>query len=65
MPKTRYNKADLEEIMAAQLDNLNAMHDLFRITKFQNELLELENANKKFYDEILELKAKYLQYPRR
>ena len=41
----RYTKADLEQIVYMQLDNLNAMHDLLRIMKAQNELLE--NANKK------------------
>ena len=33
------------------LENLDTMHDLLRIMKIQNELLE--NANKKFSDETL------------
>jgi hypothetical protein len=40
-----YTKADLEELVSCQLENLNAMHDLLSIMKVQNELLH--NANKK------------------
>lgn len=61
MSRYRYTKADLEEIVACQLENLNAMHDLLRIMKFQNELLE--NANKKLKDEITDFKKKHVQYP--
>ena len=50
MPYPRYTKADLENLVSHQLENLNAMHDLLRIMKVQNELLE--NANKKLSDEI-------------
>ena len=46
----RYTKADLEEIVYSQLENLDAMHDLLRIMKVQNELLD--NANKKLRQEI-------------
>ena len=60
MPYPRYTKADLEELVSHQLENLNAMHDLLRIMKVQNELLE--NANKKLSDEISEFKMKNLQY---
>ena len=56
----RYTKADLEEIIIVQLENLNAMHDLISIMKLQNELLD--NANKKLKDEILEFKDKYFTY---
>lgn len=59
----RYTKADLEQIVFVQLDNLNAMHDLLRIMKVQNELLE--NANKKLSDEISEFKDKQVRYPTR
>ncbi len=52
----RYTKADLEQIVYTQLDNLNAMHDLLRIMKAQNELLE--NANKKLSREISDFKMK-------
>ncbi len=52
----RYTKADLEAIVSCQLENLNAMHDLLRIMKTQNELLE--SANKKLKDEISDFKAK-------
>lgn len=60
MTRTRYTKADLEEIVACQLENLNAIHDLLRIMKVQNELLE--NANKKLSDEISEFKERQVKY---
>lgn len=55
----RYTKADLEQIVFTQLENLNAMHDLLSIMKLQNELLE--RANKKLKDEISDFKVK--MYP--
>ncbi len=54
----RYTKAELEELVYAQLENLNAIHDLLRIIKTQNELLH--NANKKLSEEIAEFKQ--MQY---
>ncbi|UOB16182.1 hypothetical protein [Abyssalbus ytuae] len=57
----RYTKADLEQIVYAQLDNLNGMHDLLSIMKHQNELLN--SANKKLKDEITDFKQKL--YPTR
>ena len=48
MSRYRNTKIDLEEIVACQLGNLNAMHDLLRIMKFQNELLD--NVNIKLKD---------------
>ncbi|MDP2693125.1 MAG: hypothetical protein Q8O88_05820 [bacterium] len=36
-----YTKSQLETIVYTQLENLNAMHDLLRIMKQQNELLEV------------------------
>ncbi len=57
----QYTKADLERIVAVQLENLNAMHDLLSIMKVQNELIL--NANKKLKDEISEFKEKYFVYP--
>ena len=42
----RYTKADLEKIVYSQLENLDAMHDLLKIMKVQNDLLE--RMNKKF-----------------
>ena len=59
----RYTKADLEEIVYVQLENLNAMHDLLSIMKHQNELLN--NANKNLKDEISEFKDKHVIYPTR
>lgn len=56
-----YTKADLEELVSCQLENLNAMHDLLSIMKVQNELLH--NANKKLKDEISEFKEKHFIYP--
>lgn len=52
----RYTKADLEQIVSVQLENLNVMHDLLSIMKHQNELLN--SANKKLKDEIIDLKQK-------
>lgn len=59
----RYTKADLEQIVSVQLENLNAMHDLLSIMKHQNELLNI--VNKKLEDEILELKDELVIYPTR
>lgn len=56
----RYTKADLEALVSCQLENLNAMHDLLRIMKTQNELLD--TANKKLKSEISGIKEKV--YPR-
>ncbi|MEM9341212.1 MAG: hypothetical protein AAGA66_20955 [Bacteroidota bacterium] len=47
----KYTKADLEEIVFVQLENLNAMHDLLSIMKHQNALLE--EANEKLRGELL------------
>ena len=63
MPYPRYTKAELEQLVGCQLENLNAMHDLLRIMKVQNELLE--NANKKLSDEISEFKTKQVKYTMR
>lgn len=58
-----YTKADLERIVALQLKNLNAMHDLLSIMKVQNELIL--NANKKLKDEISEFKEQFYALPAR
>lgn len=60
---TRYTKNDLERIVAVQLDNLNAIHDLLSIMKVQNELIH--NANKKLRDEISDFKQKAYTKPAR
>ncbi|WP_299362156.1 hypothetical protein [Winogradskyella sp.] len=57
----RYTKAELEQIVYAQLENLNAMHDLISIMKHQNELIA--NANKKLKNEIEDFKKKIKPYP--
>lgn len=59
----RYTKADLEEIVSVQLENLNAMHDLLSIMKHQNELLN--GASKKLKDEISEFKESHVKYSTR
>jgi len=56
MANSRYTKAELERVVYMQLDNLNAIHDLLRIMKLQNELIE--NANKKLKDEVLDFKRR-------
>jgi len=56
MSKSRYTKAQLEQIVYTQLENLNAIHDLLRIMKVQNELIE--NANKKLKDEVIDFKKR-------
>ncbi len=52
----RYTKADLQELVYAQLANLEAIHDLLRIIKLQNELIE--QANKKLKSELQDVKVK-------
>ncbi len=56
MSRAKYTKADLEQVVYTQLDNLNAIHDLLRVMKLQNELIE--NANKKLKDEIIDFKKR-------
>jgi hypothetical protein len=56
----KYTKADLEEIVSIQLENLNAMHDLLSIMKHQSELLHC--ANKQLKNELTEFKQKL--YPK-
>ncbi len=62
MPYPRYTKADLEQVVSVQLENLNAIHDLLSIMKHQNELIT--NANKKLKDEIEDFKNKIKPYPK-
>ena len=52
----RYTKADLEQIISVQQENINIMSDLLSILKHQNELLN--NTNKKLKDEIVYFKEK-------
>lgn len=40
-----YTKADLEELVSSQLENLNSIHNLLSIMKEQNELLNNVNKN--------------------
>ena len=61
MGRHTYTKAQLEQIVFTQLENLDAMNDLLRIMKLQNELLD--NANKKLKDEISEFKETFVKYP--
>ena len=59
----RYTKADLEEIIYNQLENLNAMHDLLGIMKLQNDLIQ--NINQKLREEIGQFKGQHIMYPTR
>lgn len=59
----RYTKADLEQIVYKQLENLNAMHDLLGIMKFQNDLIQ--NINQTLREEIGQFKEKQVMYPTR
>jgi hypothetical protein len=56
----QYTKADLERIVMVQLENLDAIHDLLRIMKVQNELLH--NTNKKLRDETTDSMIKQYQH---
>lgn len=55
----RYTKADLEALVYHQLENLDAMHDLLRLMKEQNELLA--RANKQLKEAVSEEVAKPYQ----
>ena len=57
----KYTKADLERIVLTQLENLNAMHDLLGIMKFQNDLIQ--NINQTLREEIGQFKEKQVMYP--
>ncbi len=52
--KRKYTKADLEELVCLQVENLNAVHDLISILKHQNDLLEQVNGS--FKTEVLRFK---------
>ncbi len=57
----RYTKAQLEKIVFTQLENLEAMNDLLKIMKLQNDLIS--NANQKLSDEISDFKETFVKYP--
>ncbi len=59
----RYTKAELEEIVYKQLENLNAMHDLLSILKFQNDLIQ--NINRTLREEIGQFKEDQVMYPKK
>lgn len=59
----RYTKAELEEIVYKQLENLNAMHDLLSILKFQNDLIQ--NINRTLREEVGQFKEDQVMYPKR
>ena len=58
--KNKYTKAQLEEIVLTQYENLNAMHDLLAIMKLQSSLLH--QANKKLKAEIDGFEEKHVRY---
>ena len=55
-----YTRADLEELVFCQLENLSAMHDLLSVMKTQTELLR--KAHRKLKDEMVEFKTTYRSY---
>mgnify|MGYP000278552421 CR=1 FL=1 len=57
----KYTKAQLEALVCCQLENLNGMHDLLRIMKFQNELIQ--NINTSLREEIGKFKKQQVMYP--
>lgn len=57
----RYTKADLEELVYKQLENLSAMHDLLSIMKHQNDLIQ--SINKTLREEIGQFKKQQIMYP--
>lgn len=59
--RKKYTKANLEEIVYKQLENLNAMHDLLSIMKFQNDLIQ--NINQTLREEIGQFKKQQVMYP--
>jgi hypothetical protein len=59
----KYTKADLEEIVYKQLENLNAMHDLLSIMKVQNDLIQ--GINQTLREEIGQFKEQQVMYPTR
>ena len=59
----RYTKADLEEIVYKQLENLNALHDILGVMKFQNDLIQ--NINQTLREEIGGFKEQQVMYPTR
>ncbi len=59
----RYTKAELEEIVYKQLENLNAMHDLLSIMKVQNDLIQ--SINQTLREEIGQFKEQQFKYPTR
>lgn len=60
--KRNYTKADLEKIVYTQLENLDAMHDLLKIMKVQNDLLE--RMNKKFGFGLSGVSDTTVKYPK-
>lgn len=57
----RYTKDQLEELLYAQLSNLNSLGEQNRLLKEQNELLVKLNHN--IIDEVDESKNKIVPYP--
>lgn len=45
----KYSQDEVNQLLSLQLENLNAMHELLRLMKLQNELLAQVSA--KLYDE--------------
>ncbi len=57
----RYTKAQLEKIVYTQHENLEAMHDLLKIMKFQTDLIK--NVNEKVSKDMTGIKDTFAKYP--
>lgn len=57
-----YTKAQLEQIILTQLENLEATGELLRLLRKQNELLH--KANEEIEERIYEIKRKRVRYNR-
>ncbi|NOQ76128.1 MAG: hypothetical protein GQ574_29265 [Crocinitomix sp.] len=57
----RYTKAQLEKIVLTQHENLEAMHDLLKIMKFQTDLIK--NVNQKVSTDLKGIQNSFAKYP--
>lgn len=57
----RYTKAQLEKIVLTQHENLEAMHNLLKIMKFQTNLIN--NVNQKVSADMKGIQDTFAKYP--
>ncbi len=57
----RYTKAQLEKIVLTQHENLEAMHDLLKIMKFQTNLIK--TVNEKVTKDMKGIQDSFAKYP--